>query len=75
VLDVKKNMGGTDRSIRVIAALVIAALVLTRRVGGIPAIVLGIVAGAFVATGLLGWCPAYLPLGMSTCKRDAAPEK
>lgn len=72
----KRNMGGADRSIRIIAALVIVALLLTERAGGVLAVILGIVAVVLVVTGLAGWCPAYVPLGMSTCKTpDSATEK
>jgi len=72
----KKNMGAADRLIRIAVAVVIAALYFTHRISGTLAIVLGIVAIAFVVTSLVGWCPSYLPLGLSTRKSggDAAPK-
>jgi hypothetical protein len=66
----KKNMGNADRIIRSIVVVIIAALILTGQVSGTLAIVLGIVAVAFVATSLISWCPTYVPFGISTCKQE-----
>lgn len=66
----KKNMGTIDRVIRTIAALAIAALYFTGQISGTAAIVLGIIAVAFLLTSFIGWCPAYLPLGLSTRKES-----
>lgn len=63
-----KNMGGADRLIRASAALLIAVLYFTDVISGTVATILGIVAGVFLLTSLLGVCPAYLPFGLSTCK-------
>jgi hypothetical protein len=62
----KLNMGAIDRSIRLAIAAIIAVLYFTGQVTGIVAIVLGIVGIAFVATSIIGWCPGYLPFGIST---------
>lgn len=67
----KKNMGTTDRLIRILIAIVIAALYFTDRIGGTLAIILGVVAVVFLLTSLMARCPAYLPLGFSTCKKPA----
>ena len=64
----KKNMGTIDRIIRSAAAVVIVALYFGGQISGTAAIVLGIVAVAFLVTSLVSWCPAYLPLGLSTRK-------
>ncbi len=61
-----KNMGTTDRGIRLVLVVVIAALYLGHLISGTLAIVLGVVAVVFLATSLLSWCPAYLPFGLST---------
>jgi hypothetical protein len=66
---VKKNMGGIDRTIRILLALVVLGLALTGQIGGVLAIVLLVLAGIFVLTSLVGTCPLYMPLGLSTCKR------
>lgn len=66
-----KNMGTADRVIRTLIAVAIAVLYFTGTIGGTLAIVLGIVAVAFLVTSLVGWCPSYLPFGLST--RKTAP--
>ncbi len=64
----KKNMGTIDRIIRTVLAVVIIVLFLTGQITGTAAIVLGIVAIVFLLTSLLGWCPIYILLGISTRK-------
>jgi hypothetical protein len=66
----KKNMGTVDRMLRTIIAIAIAELWYTNRISGTLAIILGIAAVAFLITSLVSWCPAYMPLGMSTCKKS-----
>ncbi|HRH80596.1 MAG TPA: DUF2892 domain-containing protein [Thiobacillaceae bacterium] len=56
------NVGGVDRVVRIAAGV---ALVAWAALGGPAWAWIGVVP---LATGLIGWCPAYLPLGMSTCK-------
>jgi hypothetical protein len=59
----KKNVGGAERIIRVIAGIAILSLAF---VGPkTPWAYLGIVP---LTTGLIGWCPPYRLLGFSTCK-------
>jgi hypothetical protein len=65
---VKKNMGTIDRIVRTALAVVIVALYLGGQISGTVALLLGIVAGAFLLTSLVSWCPAYLPFGLSTRK-------
>jgi len=64
----KLNMGTADRSIRIVIAAIIAVLYFTGQITGTVAIVLGIVAIAFLVTSIIGWCPGYLPFGLSTRK-------
>ena len=64
----KQNMGTIDRVVRTALAMVIVALYLGGQISGTAAVLLGIVAGALLLTSLVGWCPAYLPLGLSTLK-------
>lgn len=66
----KLNMGAIDRSIRVVVAVVIGVLYFTGQIAGTVAIVLGIVAVVFLVTGIVGWCPGYLPFGVSTRKGE-----
>lgn len=65
----KKNMGTTDRVIRLVAVVIIAILYYLGIISGILAIILGVIAAAFLLTSLIGWCPAYLPFGISTRKQ------
>lgn len=62
----KKNMGTTDRILRILAAVVIAALYLMHLISGTLAIVLLIIAGIFILTSFISFCPLYLPFGIST---------
>ena len=65
-----KNMGVADRVVRTIIAIAIGVLYFTGRISGTLAIILGIVAVAFLVTSFVSWCPAYGPLGISTCKKS-----
>ncbi len=64
----RKNMGNADRIIRVIVAVIIAALYFTNVITGTLGIVLLALAGIFVLTSLFSFCPLYAPFGLSTCK-------
>ena len=66
----KKNMGTVDRGVRVLAALVVGWLIFNGTISGTLAIVLGVFAVVFLLTSLIGWCPAYLPFGLSTCGKS-----
>jgi len=63
----KKNMGSVDKIVRIIAALAIAALYFTGTVGGTLGIVLLVLAGVFVATSFVSFCPLYAIVGLNTC--------
>ena len=62
----KTNMGRIDRVLRLVAAAVIAVLLIAGAVKGTTAIVLAILAAVFVITTFVGFCPAYVPFGIST---------
>jgi small-conductance mechanosensitive channel len=66
---VSKNMGSADRIIRILLVLVVGVLILTHQLTGVAAIVLGILAVIFLLTSVMGFCPAYKPFGISTCKK------
>ncbi len=63
-----KNMGTLDKTLRILAAIVIAILYFTDVISGTLAIILGIIAIAFIITSLVSYCPAYTPLKISTRK-------
>lgn len=66
----KTNMGGLDRTLRLAAAAVIAVLLILHAVKGTLAVVLAVVAAILLITTLVGFCPAYVPFGLSTKKKD-----
>jgi hypothetical protein len=63
----KSNVGGIDRTLRIVAGLLLIALAATGTVGWWGW--LGIVP---LATGAIGWCPPYAMLGFNTCRRPGA---
>jgi len=65
----KTNMGTADRIIRILVAIGIIILYFAGTISGTLAIVLLIIAAAFIITGFVGICPLYLPLGLSTSSK------
>ena len=63
-------MGNIDRIIRVAIAALIAVLFFTNVISGTLGIVLLVLAGVFVLTSLVSFCPLYLPFGLSTCPKE-----
>ena len=61
----KSNVGTTDRIIRAIVGLVLLSLVFILEGN---ARWLGLIGLVPLATAAIGWCPAYVPFGISTCK-------
>lgn len=66
----KKNMGTADRIIRVMMALVIAALYFANVISGTVAIVLLALSAAFIITSFIGVCPLYYPFGLQTRQKS-----
>ena len=58
----KVNVGTVDRVARIVLGLSIGAAGLYFQSW------LGLIGLVPLATALIGWCPAYLPFGNSTCK-------
>ncbi|WP_372974222.1 DUF2892 domain-containing protein [Muriicola sp.] len=63
----KKNMGALDKVIRVVIALVAAALVYYDVVGGMYSYILLTITAIFLLTSLVGFCPLYGLFGLNTC--------
>lgn len=61
-------MGTSDRVIRILLAAVIAVLYFTGTVAGTLGLALMILAGVFLLTSLVSFCPLYAPFGISTCQ-------
>ncbi len=66
----KKNIGTIDKAIRIIVALVIAGLFYANIISGTVAIILLVLAGVFILTSFISFCPLYLPFGISTRKKE-----
>ncbi len=68
----KANMGSADRIIRILIAAVIAVLYFaTDYITGTLGIILLIVAGIFLFTSFVSFCPLYFPLGINTKKKNS----
>ncbi len=58
----KQNVGGIDRILRLIVGLALIGWgVYAQNIWG----AIGIIP---LFTAAIGWCPAYLPFGLSSCK-------
>lgn len=64
----KKNMGSTDKLIRILLAIVFSVLYFTGTVTGTAGIILLVLGGVFLFTSLISFCPLYTLLGINTCK-------
>ncbi len=58
----KVNVGGIDRTLRIVVGLVLVGLAATGTVG-----VWGWIGVVPLATGAIGWCPPYAMFGFNTC--------
>lgn len=63
----KKNMGSLDKAIRIILAIVIAVLYITKMVEGTFATILLLLGGVFLLTSIINFCPLYTLVGVNTC--------
>ncbi len=61
-------MGGTDRIIRIVVALVAVALYYFNVIEGTLAYVLLALAGVFLLTSFISFCPLYTIFGVNSCK-------
>ncbi len=66
----RKNMGAADKLIRLMVAAIIAILFFMDVITGKLALVLLIVAGVFILTSLISFCPLYGLLGFNTCHTE-----
>ncbi len=63
----KKNMGTSDKVIRVLLALLIAGFYFSGVIAGTLGIVLLMLAGIFLVSSFMSFCPLYRLFGLSTC--------
>lgn len=67
-VNMKPNMGTTDRIIRAVLAIILAVLYFSGTVTGTLGIILLVLAGVFLLTSLISFCPLYAPFKFSTRK-------
>lgn len=65
----KKNMGNVDRMVRIVIAAIVGAIVGFELVQGTLAYVLLGLAGIFLVTSLVSFCPLYTLFGLNTCPK------
>jgi ABC-type branched-subunit amino acid transport system permease subunit len=70
-ITMKKNVGGIDRVLRIVAGLALIALAATGQIG-----VWGWLGLVVLATGVFSFCGAYTLIGLNTCpiKEETPPE-
>ena len=67
-------MGTIDRIARIIVAIAIIIMIVFNVFTCIAAIILGIFAGVFIVTSILGFCPLYYPFGIHTLRTKSGPD-
>lgn len=65
----KANVGTIDSVVRILIALIVIGLYFMNVLTGTLAIVLLVVGGVLIITGLVKFCPLYFPLRINTSKR------
>lgn len=60
-------MGSADRIIRIVIAAIIGVLYFTGTITGVLGIVLLVLAGVFLLTGFVSFCPIYSIFGINSC--------
>ena len=66
----KKNVGTIDKVVRILIAAVLVILYFTHIINGTLGIILLVLAGVFVLTSFLSFCPIYFTFGLSTKKKE-----
>jgi len=69
IIQMKKNMGNTDRWIRLVLGLALVAVLIFVQSAWRWVGLLGIV---FLVTSLIGFCPLYVLFGINTNKESKA---
>lgn len=64
----KKNMGSTDKALRLVVAVILLVLYFSNVLTGTLGIIALVVAGVFTLTSVVSFCPIYTLIGINTCK-------
>ena len=65
-----RNLATIDKIIRILLAIAFVSLYFLNVISGTTGIILLIVAVIFAGTAMIGTCPIYLLLGISTKKKE-----
>ncbi len=63
----KKNIGKTDKTIRLVMAIIAAGIYFGGFLPSVYGLVLLVIAIVFVVTSALNFCPLYAIFGIKTC--------
>lgn len=63
-------MGTIDKTIRLLVAVIIGVLYFMNVISGTAAVILLVLAGIFILTSFISFCPLYWPFGISTRKKS-----
>lgn len=65
----EKNLGNLDKTIRIIAAISVAAFYYSGAIPETMALIVALPIGILLVTGFAGFCPLYVAFGLSSCKK------
>lgn len=66
----QKNMGSSDKTIRLIIAIILLVLWFTKTISGTVGYVALGIAAIFALTSFISYCPLYSIFNINTCKTD-----
>ncbi len=69
-MNIKQNMGTADRVIRFLVAAIILVLYATGILHGLAAVLLLVASAVFILTGMVSFCPLYLPFRITTKRKN-----
>ncbi len=67
----KRNMGILDRIIRIAIVAAVVVLYFVHVLSPVASIILGVLALVFLLTSIIGMCPIWMALGISTKRKPA----
>lgn len=65
------NVGGADKTFRIVAGVVLAAVALLSDIDTPWKVLAGVLAAIALLTALIGYCPLNSLLGIDSCKHKA----
>jgi hypothetical protein len=69
MIRLKSNVGTIDKGLRILGAMFFAGAYYNKEITGITAVVLLIIAGIFIVTSFISFCPLYSIFKISTHKK------